>query len=227
MALGLTIPKQFYIGFERLLRMDDNARQELIVALKDIKPALTPRNVASQIADKTPSIAKSDLALIVSATISLRSIRARKDYAIPDIANALVNGIKSARNLSKPDGWETPGFAHFLEEILSPNETLEIVAKALGVLTDHEHVYCGAKILTEIRPIFGTNAEESPETAVLTHMLKISYHENKEHKEFFVALDTKDVRDLLEILQRADAKTRGLKAFFKDHNITYLDVEQD
>ena len=53
-----------------------------------------------------------------------------------------------------------------------------------------------------------------PNAAVVVHTLKLMYHSGDEHDEFFIALDINDVRELRELLNRAEKKDQVLQARF-------------
>ncbi|MCX6381767.1 MAG: hypothetical protein NT023_20210, partial [Armatimonadetes bacterium] len=126
---------------------------------------------------------------------------------------------------NKPADWKAEIFATYLKQILSV-EQIDIIAKATSVLLDHERVYSNARVLTDIRPVFSSDVAIMPTAVLIVHMLKIGYHENGEHKEFYVALDTEDVRKLQETLERATTKDKSLKDLLGQTNLSYLATER-
>jgi hypothetical protein len=56
--------------------------------------------------------------------------------------------------------------------------------------------------------------------------LQIGFHEGgtKEHKEFYVALDTDDIQALKEVINRAERKTIALQTIIKSSKLPYLEV---
>jgi len=58
-------------------------------------------------------------------------------------------------------------------------------------------------------------------------MLKIHFHKGNRHEEFFVALDTNDVRTLRAVLDRAEKKEAALRALLQTSGITYLDMREE
>jgi hypothetical protein len=48
---------------------------------------------------------------------------------------------------------------------------------------------------------------------VIVHLLKLGYHSAaQKHQEFFVSLDSDDLRTLRNLIDRAEAKSKSLKA---------------
>ncbi len=101
----------------------------------------------------------------------------------------------------------------------------EILAKALGILRNNQNVFHEARIISEIRPVFGSNVEEPPPAAVLLHMLNITCHGTDGHKEFFIALDTDDIEVLRDVIDRAETKAESLKVMLNKAGTTYLETE--
>jgi hypothetical protein len=97
--------------------------------------------------------------------------------------------------------------------------------KAMDVVLDHSHVFFHAKILTDIRPVFNTKGD-SIDAAVIVHNLRIHYEEDSDHKDFYVALDTSDIQELREVLDRADTKAKCLQGLVKKSGVSYLDAEE-
>jgi len=82
------------------------------------------------------------------------------------------------------------------------------------------------RILTDVRPVFEPSAPEAaPAGAVIVHTLKISYRGDNSAKDFFVALDSEDVRQLTEQLERARSKAESLKSVLKAAEVPYIDAE--
>src|SRR5208283_4076545 len=90
-------------------------------------------------------------------------------------------------------------------------EPLTYPAKATGVMGDHDSVFLRTRVLTDIRTIFGPDVSALPKGAVILNMLKIAYQHSGEEDNFYVALDSEDVKTLITVLQRALAKATSLK----------------
>lgn len=114
--------------------------------------------------------------------------------------------------------------AGFLKEVFTLDDTLGVSSKAWSVAWDSERTYCFSRMLTDLRPVFKSNSEETA-VFVLVHNLKIAFHEGSETKEFFVSLTAKDLQKLLKVLQRAERKERSLIAAMEDSKIPILSAE--
>ena len=104
-------------------------------------------------------------------------------------------------------------------------EAISVASRAASLQQEQEHTFCNARILTDIRPVFGERTDQSPVGAVVLHTLKISYHHSRELKDFYVALDSDDVRTLQEVLSRAEEKAETLDSVLDSAKIANLSKE--
>lgn len=220
----LTIPKRYYSGFEAFAKLNSDEEQELLSALSAIPPTLLPDDLVSQMEASVKTVPHNDVRQIIKMLISLYYLRNERE-TIDELADNLAKSVNRTEDITKSESWSQEDFRDRLIKFLNLDGALQIASKADAVLSDHDHTFCNARVITDIRPVFGSDLTASPAAAVVVHMLKIGYHENKEHKEFFVALDTSDVRDLQNILERANTKARSLKTFLGKTDAYYLDVE--
>jgi len=104
---------------------------------------------------------------------------------------------------------ETDLFQERLVRALSV-ESLASLGKALGLSGETERTFVGARILTDVRPIFDDGSSPRVEGFVVINTLKIDFHEGREHGEVYIALDSADLESLRKRVERAQAKTASL-----------------
>lgn len=102
--------------------------------------------------------------------------------------------------------------------------TAQLIAKAHDILLEHAQTFSSARIVSDIRPVFGESVEAPPTAAVIVHMLNLVYFQAGERQEFVVALDTKDIQLLLDTLERAAKKTKSLESLIASTGMTYMEV---
>ncbi len=94
------------------------------------------------------------------------------------------------------------------------------ISKGYDLATDDERTFCDARIITDLRPVFGTPIEDGPKGTVIVHLLKIGYHEGaKRHQSFHVALDSRDLKELKRVIERAEHKAAAIKSKLKDAHV--------
>jgi hypothetical protein len=224
MAL-LTIPEQYQPGLALLLNSNDKTIETLIVSLRNMPPILT---IHSRIAAKlgmVDSIEPEQLSQILDAVLSLYSLRAYTDVSPAELANDIAESMLA----SDEPGLHAPAkrmtrFRDALVELLQI-ENLSVGAKALDLLTEHERAYHEARVVTDVRPIFGDDLTSGPGAMVIVHTLKISYHRNGGLEETYIGLDDDDLASLHSVIARAEQKSEGLKRSLDAAKMPYISLE--
>lgn len=214
---SLTIPTKYVPGLAKIISLSDDSMDELLGVLSEVTPSISLKNVSSVVSCRIKSISRSDASKIVRTLVSLYSAR---DY--PDVAESpigdFVNDVFQAMEQSGRKELIVPkedqnNVKDRLEKLLS-FEAFNVASKALSLQYEHEHTLCSARILTDARPVFGTNPEAAPVAIVISHTLKLTYHEGNELKEIYLAINAEDMEKLQALLDRARSKGRSLSALF-------------
>jgi hypothetical protein len=83
--------------------------------------------------------------------------------------------------------------------------------KIADLMNEVERSFWNARILTDVRTSFGSDASVKPSAASILHTLVIRYHDDlARHREFYVALDSADLSFLKALIERAEAKDKTL-----------------
>jgi threonine dehydratase len=118
-------------------------------------------------------------------------------------------------------------FRRFLKEVLSLHETLGVRAKAYRIMPQHQHVFRGSEIYSDIRAIFRPeHIDVKPSAAVIVHSLKIRYYENYEEKAIYFGLSDNDLHELKDNVERAIKKHDCLKTMIGNFGIQCLEEEE-
>ena len=223
----ISVPDSYQSGVIALLQVSDYEYSNLLSALKDAKPALLVRGLVTQIAPKVDGVKSRDIRDIFESLVAMYAVRARLDISVGDFAKGVSDGIN--------DFEETEGIvfseedknrlAQRLTELLGIEKPLGITSKANDVMIEQDRYFCSARILTDVRPIFQSDLTSVPTEAVIVHNLKITYHQDRQHKEFFVAMDSEDIQALKSAIERAELKSRTAKFMLDKANVLLLDEE--
>ncbi len=221
---NLSIPDKDIEPLQKLASLSDDERLKLLNAIKQIEPTLQLGKLNSKIAEKV-DLDKQELLPIIKMFGSMYRGRISSDVSAEMFAADLNKSLQIIEEspFKEMDDNQRNTLTSYISEILALDNSLGITVKALGVMTEHEHVYCRARVLTDMRPIFGENIEK-PDAFVTIHTLRIGYHDNKEHKDIFIAMDRNDVKELIDMLKRAEQKEEALDSFLNDSKLVHIDV---
>ncbi len=209
------IPEEYKSGLARLLVLSKESPEALLAALSEAPPVMSTFELSSFLASKVKSATRKELEEVADTLVSLYFSQQHH----PDLADELVEDIcqkmddSGARELKLSEE-NRDHFRNFLTALLK-TEALVYASKAMGVLRDNERMFCNARILTDIRPVFGSSVQIPPKAAVIVHMLNITYHQGEDLKEFYVGLGVDDVETLRAVLERADLKAKSLRPVFE------------
>lgn len=226
MATPLQVPRQYEGGFAKIRDLSDESAQEFLSALRKAPPTFNARSISSVVASMVDTIAASDVEEMVPALLSLYSYRDISQWSISDVVEGIARAMEesTSKRLILP-AEERGSFEERLSQLLSI-EALDVAVRGGDVLLETERSFQEVRVLTDVRPIFEPeNPKANPKGAVIAHSLKIKYWDGYEAKDFFVTLDTADVRTFLDHLERANAKAESLKSLLKRADVKYIDAE--
>jgi hypothetical protein len=222
---ALRIPQRHESGLAKLVALKDESVEELISALQSAPPKLLPGDLSVELVSEVRTIPPDDLRDVMGALISLCRTGLRHQLQPKELAEELLGAMRR-RDLEglrlSPE--QEASFRDRLVRLLGV-DSLVIVAKALGVLRNNDNMFCSARVLTDIRPVFGSDPEATPAAAVIVHTLNLTFHHEDRLKDFYIAMDTGDIQTLRKVLDRAELKANSLKLALQKAGITYLDAE--
>lgn len=209
---------------KELLKLPDEKIDGLLAALDKAGPQFNYHGLSLQIFspeilpwELTEGIVRVLVSLYRTADMEAPIQTFLDEDVFPSLIKAKVFSAESC-----DDEWKK--LRKFLLSALSRERTVGTAAKAGPVQTDHERIFCGARILTDLRPIYHFDVSEKPSAATIVHMLKITHRDrfDKEHDLFF-ALDSNDLAALKRVVERATEKEKTLRDVMKDSGVTILD----
>jgi hypothetical protein len=221
----LVIPEKYKNGVVKLLELSEDSFRQIISAFEGVGPKLFPDDLSSQVISKIKGVSSEDLSEMIATLMSLSSYRIYDDSTAEELADQVVQAATEA-GLPIKSNKERIAFKDRLIKFFELN-TLYVSAKALGILQSNENLFCTARILTDIRPVFGSDPKVAPTAAVMVHMLDLSYHKKTgEVQHLYIAMDSLDIETLREALDRAEMKTESLKPLIKKAGVEFLDPSE-
>lgn len=175
---------------------------------------------APQIEGLPPSETKA----LMEAVNTMYQIRAYADVPIEEFTSDICDALLEYEQLTQD---QVSRFRERLGKILA-SDALSIAAKAVVLLGEHEHLFCSARVITDARPVYGRDVASSPDAMVITHTLKLDYHGvGGKIDEIYIGLGSNDVRELRNVLERAEEKAKSLQATLEAARIKFIDPQKD
>lgn len=207
-ASDIRIPPSQEQPLARLLNMADAEAESLRAALEEAEPAASFRALSDFVARTAglPPESAHEFTRLLAVLHSRRGPTPLEEFL--DSLERAGRAVETAELKSPERGWE---HARDRLRTLLALKPLQITSKALDVLTEHEKVFCSARVLTDIRPVFAEDVGREPDGFVLVHNLRLAFHQNNRVEACYVAMDSADIETLLELLQRAKEKEAAIE----------------
>jgi hypothetical protein len=223
--MALSVPKSIHAGLKVIADLDEDVIRRIVAALGAVSPAGSLDRLVDEMLSRLEGNSVPNLSLIVRTLLSLESGRELCGLDASVFVAEVCESLREDRDFGGNVAGATSGLPLRLESLLQSGEALGVTAKALAILSDHEHPFLGARILSDVRTVFKTNLVDPPAGAVTVHMLGIHYQDGHAHKDMFLALDLKDLRQLRDTIDRALEKEKHLHEMLSRSNILHLEVE--
>jgi hypothetical protein len=217
----LTVPADQKAGLTKLRQLNSAQLAEFTSALEKAPLRMFYFQVARDVSARVKSIQSEDIESIIESLWQMEflrfSVEAPREPFMEDMREAMV-----AAGVAGSD--EIAAFMPVVDKLLQ-TPSLSTAAKARALLTDGNS-YCRSRVLTDVRPVFGTEITENPKAAMVVHHLALSYHgSGLEVSDVLVSLDSDDIEDLIGTLQRAQMKQKRLQSLLTEAKVTFLDPD--
>ena len=191
---------------QTLLDLPEDLRKSLVNAFAQAPMTTSVKKYAEYIAAAVaqPGLPVRDL---VHLFISLKVNHVREGTAVEKFAAEFKDEIRMAKPQGTGAYWEK--LNGDIAAILSSGG-LVLLAKSLDLMQGNARVFTKARILTDVRPVFGDDVTRPPLDGVVIHTLKLSFYSNDNEEDFHMALDRGDLLKLREVIDRALAKETTL-----------------
>lgn len=209
---SLAIPKDDRQGLATLRRMPEDALSSFLLAIEK-----TPQTI--------PVITGVDPDEIARAKESLDTmygIRAYHDVSLEQFIDDVCESLREHKEL---DAKTEPEFRERLSRLLNI-DALVVAAKATVLRQENERNYCRIRIVTDARPVYADGPSEPPAAMVITHTMKLSYHEGAggHLSDIYISFATEEIDEIRDALNRAEAKAKSLRDTFTVAQVKFLDT---
>lgn len=203
--MALVVPEQAVLGFAKLADLPGEVFDDLVQRLSRTPIAIDQighirQAIPEQVANSQ------DRERIAYAISGIHHIYARTPSEPQELAEECTRTALVQGHLK--DGEKATALTQYVLRLLSVPE-LSLGHKASCLMVEHEKVFSSARIMSDVRPVFDEkNFDANKFPAVLiNHNLKVEYWESGDLKEFYIALDSEDLRTLSDVVTRAERKS--------------------
>jgi len=225
--MPLRIPDTDKERLAKFLKLEPVVLDKLYVALEACSPKLDPNDLITDVSER----AQLDHSVVGDVVpLLLRLYRVHVDLGLEpeELADEIASAVEATADstLTRPDaGWDS--FKRNLVRFLSLEHSLGVTSKALFVASQFPRHFHTARILTDARPVFTTNPTDPPAAFVIFHTLQIEFgEEGIEDREWFIALNLRDLEVLKEVVDRAIAKEKSVRDLLKKTEVPTLTWEE-
>lgn len=219
----IRIPNQHRAGIKLIASLSSDAVEALRRALED-HPTLDSADVSKHFEANGASL--KDRRQIVEALLPLYLLKEDFNSSAEEMADTVSEAMSAH--------WEADVLPH-VESKLAANlrslldlQEVGLRARVRGLMVSDERTFCDVRIVTDLRPAFGRNAELGPLGVGIVHLLTLGYHSRgSSHLEFQISLSTSDLKNIRDAVERAQRKTESLKATLKKAGIRHLGDNDD
>jgi hypothetical protein len=220
--MALMIPDEQRATLAELFQLNDEQFDRLQSALAAASPALSLDALARDIANQTDlSMAQLSSFLLLLASLIITAEQAGDTFESlsRDVANSAAE-----ENLGglRPGSADIENATKRLMTLLASN-ALRVTSRAIDVMIQHKNVFRSARVLTDFRPVFSGSDDLNVRAGVIIHNLAITAMTDFAPGQHFFALDSRDVRELRRVLDRAMRKETRIKDSLRASNIVMIE----
>lgn len=215
---ALRIPDRFRSALARVADMSETQLSQVESALRSVPRSTYSQKVSQHLASQISFLPPKEARSLADALMALYIAKCDSNKPASEVSEDVRSFLMASRDGQSSTELETANadgmklLVDRLSRLLSI-ESFDLNAKATALMGEYERLFQSARIMSDVRHVFGHG---DPPTkiigSVLVHSLKVEYFENGQEKELYFALDSTDVRTLIETLTRVITKESLIKS---------------
>ncbi len=218
--MKLKIPSVYKPALKKLIQLPDDQKNHLLDALASADPSLKTKSITKQVAQSFKGEI-GDLEDIINMLIGLSIARFNVEVSVEQFAQDISNAIESEDVKTWKLESDRSSFIPYIKSVLE-TRSIALSAQAGDIQREFENVYDHGRVLTDIRPTFGSTGTEVTGMMVV-HSFQISFYNGQDRKDFYVAMSDEDVSSLRKLLDRAELKSKSLEKSIKQLGLPYFE----
>ncbi len=217
---AIRIPDYFRPPLERLAAMSVDDLTAVHLALRSLEPKVKPEALVASLAAHPLCQKLPELVELAKALSGMSIARIDRDIPLDEFVESVAESLPQLKGKIE----ERATFESRLKDLLSIGPFL-LSARAFSVQHEYQHVFTGARVVTDLRPVFDQSGV-APQGLMIVHNLKVRYIHSGEEKEILFALDDADIILLKSVLVRAETKSASLERVIASTGISYLESKE-
>ncbi len=197
MAVKFRIPREQAADFATIRDLGAAQLQKVIdhVATCEVLP-LRPADLITRVTEALGGDAET-AELVVRSLLPLNQLIRQSVRTVDGVLDGLRNGIAMLADWSPEDKAAWQSIEPELRQLLQA-DAIRTVSKATDLAYDHADLFQGARIVTDIRPVFNDLDDDQlkMDGAVVSYTLRLNFDNRDGNHSLSIALDESDVLDL-------------------------------
>lgn len=218
--LQVRVPPGVRPALQQLARLKADERSSLREALLSAD-GFTPLHDLADLVAGAANLSHEEGLEIIHALLSFNVQLGMWDES----PSAVAQGVADSQDLELQEG-ERSALAEILKNLLDA-DSLSTAAKAADLITEHEHVYNGIRIVTDLRPIFGDDPTENPAGMTLSATVKLDHYTDGRIKSLYISADEEDLRAIRDSVDRALKKSETMRKLIKVNNLPLYRADRE
>lgn len=215
-----SIPKRFISGFENITKLSENQVELLAKVFREQKPGESLVNIFEKSKNFLSSVSEKDTHEIISALISIVDIFESAKRDIDTFTTDFSESYLISNSEFTPE--DGARLKKYLSLLLGEYNSIRITAKGQDIISLNKNNFDKARIISDIRIVFDENLNENKKIAVVVHNLKLQFSQASKRKEFFISLDSSDLKDLKIVIDRAIHKDEVMRE--NNYSLEFIDI---
>jgi hypothetical protein len=220
----LAIPKEYERGFALIKSLSDSDIERVLEVLSGAIAAADAERISALLIPALPALQGDDIGKLAATLYSLYQFRGHSDISldrfVKDISDATATVENGDARTSSEE--ERKVLSEKLKSLLTVRP-LSLISKAHQLHGEAGNLFSGAKVISDIRPVWEGDPTEHPEGTVIIQTLKLSYYDIEGPKELYLNLSDDDIETLISALERARDKAVTLTALAKEGWLRVID----
>jgi hypothetical protein len=206
---------------KRLAALTGDQFAEILDVLENKVSTLAATEALLEAARGMTLSAPAEAMAIAEATFPLLFTYVADGEKPADVVSAVLRSLRSDKSVAAKDIGVLKGR---LAAIVG-SKVLALKAKGAALVMTRGNLLTGAKIITDVRPVFGAQAASSIDAFTVIHTLVLDVSENGMQKAIHVAIDRADLDALKKAIDRAEIKDKAISRWIDRTGVTRIRVD--